>query len=73
MPTVDNTYESSMMPYRKSCILPVESSDTCEGSPGDNHAASFAFHMGKAVEDVATIQIPIKRLIDVRSPKSVPS
>ena len=34
-------------------------------------AAVFAFHTGKAVVDVTAIQIPIKRLLDVRSPESV--
>ena len=34
-------------------------------------AAIFAFHTGKAVVDVAAIQIPINHLLDVRSPESV--
>ena len=34
-------------------------------------AAVFAFHTGKPVVDVATIQIPINHLLDVRSPESV--
>ncbi|MFH1284513.1 MAG: hypothetical protein ABIH78_02905 [Candidatus Peregrinibacteria bacterium] len=34
-------------------------------------AAVFAFHTGKPVVDVATIQIPINHLLDVRSSESV--
>jgi hypothetical protein len=34
-------------------------------------AEVFAFHKGKAVVDVAAIQIPINHLLDVRSPESV--
>jgi hypothetical protein len=34
-------------------------------------AAVFAFHTGKAVVEIAAVQIPINHLLDVRSPESV--
>jgi hypothetical protein len=34
-------------------------------------AAIFAFHAGKAVVEIAAIQIPINHLLDIRPPKSI--
>jgi uncharacterized protein (UPF0254 family) len=34
-------------------------------------AAIFAFHMGKAVVQIAAIQIPINNLLKIRPPESV--
>jgi len=34
-------------------------------------AAIFAFHTGKAVVQIAAIQIPMNNLLDIRPPESV--
>jgi hypothetical protein len=36
-------------------------------------AAIFAFHMGKAIVQISTVQIPVDDLLDIRTEKSIES
>ena len=62
------TYKASEWMREKHRILPVESSDTCRRRPRDIHGLNLCIsYGGKAVVQIAAIEIAIDPLLDINA------